>query len=87
VGRSWKEVKAAKQQINEASGRDTTEAAATAQGVTCAYIVGHQLPEHTEASALGLGSRIAALFADLDRPAFDDLPSRSDWPRAAEFDN
>lgn len=33
----------------------------------------------------GLGSRIAALFADLDEPAFDDLPPRSGRIRAAEF--
>jgi plasmid stability protein len=33
----------------------------------------------------GLGSRIAALFADLDEPAFDDLPARAGHVRAAEF--
>lgn len=33
----------------------------------------------------GLGSRIAAMFADLDEPAFDDLPPRSGHVRGAEF--
>lgn len=32
----------------------------------------------------GLGTRIAALFADLDGPAFEQ-PERTDLPRAAEF--
>jgi plasmid stability protein len=41
--------------------------------------------DEVSAENRGLGSRIAALFADLDEPAFDDLPPRSGHVRAAEF--
>jgi plasmid stability protein len=33
----------------------------------------------------GLGSQIAALFADLDEPAFADLPARSGHAGVVEF--
>ena len=41
--------------------------------------------DETEPAHTGLGSRIAALFADLGEPAFEDLPPRSGHVRAAEF--
>jgi plasmid stability protein len=41
--------------------------------------------DEARAANIGLGSRIAALFADLDEPAFDDLPPRSGHVKAAEF--
>lgn len=45
VGRSWKDVKADKQRLDEASGRDMAEAGATARSLTNAYILGHRLAE------------------------------------------
>jgi hypothetical protein len=47
VGRSWKDVKADKQRLDEASGRDMTEARATARSLTSAYILGHRLAENS----------------------------------------
>lgn len=45
MGRSWKDVKADKQRLDEAAGRDVTEARETARRVTGAYILGHRLAE------------------------------------------
>lgn len=45
MGRSWKDVKADKQRLDEAEGRDIAEAAATARSLTSAYILGHRLAE------------------------------------------
>ncbi len=40
-------------------------------------------PESDRGATEGLGTRIAALFADLDEPF--DIPTPTDLPRAAEF--
>lgn len=45
MGRSWKDVKADKQRLDEADGRDVAEGRATAQRLTSAYILGHRLGE------------------------------------------
>ena len=45
MNRSWRDVKADKQRLDEASGRDMAEARATARSATSAYIVDYWLPE------------------------------------------
>ncbi|RDI20171.1 helix-turn-helix domain-containing protein [Lentzea flaviverrucosa] len=45
MGRSWKDVKADKEAIDRAGGRDVEAARATARGRTQAYVLGFRLAE------------------------------------------